>query len=138
MHFNRDVSRELIMNHYTKPTHKVDLGAIEKTFYSDVCSDDLKLNLNYIDGIYQNPEFDGHGCAVFIASTDILLQEINQKSKDEAINLINLFERFVNQDSTLTDDEIASLGDLQAFYNVKTHLNRVACALLATNAIKNN
>ncbi|SJZ40791.1 Fe-S cluster assembly sulfur transfer protein SufU [Mycoplasmopsis verecunda] len=137
MHFNQNQSREIIMNHYMNPDNKVKLEENFITCYSNTCSDMLQLQTNWDNDILLDAKFDGHGCAVFMASTDIFLSLIKSKTKSEIKSLVELFTRFVNQEK-LSDSEIEQLGDLKAFYNVKTHLNRVACALLTPNYFLND
>ncbi|MFV8481983.1 iron-sulfur cluster assembly scaffold protein [Mycoplasma sp. SK341A] len=136
MHFNQNEAREIIMNHYMNPVNKVALNGDFITCYSNTCSDKLELQVTWENDKVTQAKFNGHGCAVFMAATDIFLSLIVGKSKAEIATLVNTFSRFVAQEP-LEEAAIASLGDLSAFYNVKTHLNRVACALLTPNTFIN-
>ncbi|MHA3826148.1 iron-sulfur cluster assembly scaffold protein [Mycoplasma sp. BRA285] len=136
MHFNQNQAREIIMNHYMNPVNKVALEDNFITCYSNTCSDKLELKVTWENDKVTQAQFNGHGCAVFMAATDIFLSLIQGKNKEEIALLVDLFTKFVNQED-LGDDQIASLGDLWVFYNVKTHLNRVACALLTPNTFIN-
>ncbi|WLP85933.1 Fe-S cluster assembly sulfur transfer protein SufU [Mycoplasma seminis] len=137
MHFNQNQAREIIMDHYMNPTNKRQLTQEFETYFSNTCSDKLELSLTWEDGKVTKAQFNGHGCAVFVAATDIFLGLIVGKTKEQIKELVKLFTKFVNQED-LTQDELESLGDLRAFYNVKTHLNRVACALLTPNTFLND
>ncbi|WP_416754975.1 iron-sulfur cluster assembly scaffold protein [Mycoplasma sp. 654] len=136
MHFNQNQAREIIMNHYMNPTNKITLNGDFMTCYSNTCSDKLELQVNWENGKVSQAKFNGHGCAVFIAATDIFLSLIVGKTKQEIAALVDTFTKFVAQEP-LDEASIASLGELWAFYNVKTHLNRVACALLTPNTFIN-
>ncbi|EFF41459.1 hypothetical protein [Mycoplasmopsis alligatoris] len=50
--------------------------------------------------------------------------------------LIELFEKFLNNNDSLNEQELESLKELWAFYNVKVHLNRLACATFICNTLK--
>ncbi|MFV8400875.1 iron-sulfur cluster assembly scaffold protein [Mycoplasma sp. 2634B] len=136
MHFNQNQAREIIMNHYMNPSNKVALSDNFITCYSNTCSDKLELQVTWEDDKVLQAKFNGHGCAVFMAATDIFLDLIIGKTKAEIATLVDTFTKFVSQEP-LDEDAIASLGELWAFYNVKTHLNRVACALLTPNTFIN-
>ncbi|WP_025755549.1 iron-sulfur cluster scaffold-like protein [Mycoplasmopsis cricetuli] len=138
MDFNANKAREIIMNHYLNPKNKIALDP-EKylTIFSDTCSDKLILKTNFQNEILKEVNFDGHGCAIFMASTDIFLTLIKNKTKTEIISLINIFTNFVKQNK-INEKEFKQLGDLWVFYNVKTHLNRLVCALLITKAFVKN
>ncbi|WP_036452815.1 Fe-S cluster assembly sulfur transfer protein SufU [Mycoplasma buteonis] len=139
MHFNPDLARKTIMQHYMKPQHKAQLeeGKFSTTF-STTCSDKLELEINLDENNKITvAQFNGNGCAIFLASTDLFLDLIIGKTIAEAIELATLFNKFVNQEE-LSETQIEKLGSLWVFYNVKTHLNRVTCATLTSNQILND
>ncbi|WP_036464784.1 iron-sulfur cluster scaffold-like protein [Mycoplasmopsis sturni] len=130
MRFNSNQAREIIMSHYTKPEFKTKLDPEqEPTFFSTTCQDKLILKTSYIDNKLSSAEFDGHGCAVFLAATDLFIKQALGKTKEEIQVLIEDFTRFVMQEP-ISEEQINSLGDLWVFFNVKVHLNRTTCALL--------
>ena len=106
-----------------------------KTYYhhSESCVDEItliKLEDEKVDFVYM-----ATGCAVFLASTDIFLEEA---SKDNFKNIKTLslnFKNLINQNK-MTDDEFSSLEKLSVFSNVKKHLNRVECALMITKVFE--
>ncbi|WP_117275660.1 iron-sulfur cluster assembly scaffold protein [Mycoplasmopsis edwardii] len=136
MRFNPNEAREIIMNHYMKPDNKEALKDDFITSFSNTCSDKLDLALSFDNDVLKDAKFNGHGCSVFLASTDILLNILKGKSKSEINELLVLYERFLNEEQ-LSDEEINSLGELWVFFNVKKHLSRMACALLTSKTIIN-
>jgi nitrogen fixation NifU-like protein len=81
-----DLYREIIVEHYKNPYHK---GRLEKSDYSfedenPLCGDHIHIDLlvdddhNVVDA-----KFDGHGCAISIASADLLLDTIQGKNIEE-------------------------------------------------------
>ncbi|MEA4134386.1 SUF system NifU family Fe-S cluster assembly protein [Mycoplasma sp. 2704] len=133
MHFNQNEAREMIMEHYKNPVNKKDLDDKFQTHYSNTCSDKVQLDIQWENDKIKEANFNGIGCAIFVASTDMFLSLIKNKTKEEVSNLISLFEKFVNQEQ-LSHEQITKLENLWVFYNVKSHLNRVNCALLITKA----
>ncbi|WP_158764069.1 iron-sulfur cluster assembly scaffold protein [Mycoplasma sp. NEAQ87857] len=128
MHFNQNQAREIIMNHYINSNNKQSLTNFD-TVFSTTCSDKLEITFTNNNNVISDIKFNGHGCAVFIASCDLFIDLVQNKPLAEIKQLASNFIKFINQEP-IKDDVIASLGDLWVFYNVKTHLNRVNCASL--------
>ena len=82
--------KELIMEHYLNPRFKKDLGEKYKTFYSNRCADELKVQIEYKEDKLKNIYWDGKGCAIFQASTDLFVETIENKEKTV---IENIFKR---------------------------------------------
>ncbi|WP_162848266.1 iron-sulfur cluster assembly scaffold protein [Mycoplasma anserisalpingitidis] len=135
MHFNQNQAREIIMNNYIN-NHKDNLTENHKKVYSTSCADLLEIELE-IDQKINNINTNANGCAIFVASTNILKKILKDKENQAAKNLLKKFIKFVNQEIELDEQELSELEELWAFYNVKTHLNRVDCATLTAKYILN-
>lgn len=136
MHFNPNQAREIIMNNYSYVLKNKTILNQPTTVYSDSCADTLMYEITTQDEYISKIDFNAKGCAIFLASTKILFELIQNNSFDEALKIIELFEIFVNQQRELNDEELSQISDLWVFYNVKTHLNRVNCVLVSANEIK--
>ncbi|UUD36610.1 iron-sulfur cluster assembly scaffold protein [Mycoplasmopsis citelli] len=138
MDFNANKAREIIMNHYLDPENKKPLSVDDgEVFFSSTCSDKLILHTKFKDKKLIEASFDGHGCAIFIAASDILLSLLKNKNIDEIEQVLLIYQKFIIQEE-LSNEQINLLGDLWVFYNVKTHLNRTTCALLTAEKILKN
>lgn len=135
MHFNQNQAREIIMTNYIN-NNKDNLSENHKKVYSTSCADLLEIDLE-IDQKITNINTNANGCAIFVASTNILKKILKGKQNHEAKNLIEKFIKFVNHEIELDEQEIGEIDDLWVFYNVKTHLNRVDCATLTAKHILN-
>jgi nitrogen fixation NifU-like protein len=96
-----DLYREVILDHYKNPTNK---GNIENSDYSfedenPLCGDHLHIDLKTDDkGIITEAKFDGHGCAISMASADMLLdtlvgksiEDVKQLSKQDILDLLGI------------------------------------------------
>lgn len=135
MHFNPDQAREKIMQSYINPVNKIDLKNENNkiTKFSSSCSDKLELIFNIENDVLIDAKFDAQGCAIFLASTDILISQIKNKKIKEIKEIIKIFKQFVNQEIELTQQQKELIGDLWVFFNVKKHLNRLTCALLCAD-----
>ncbi|UUM19515.1 MULTISPECIES: iron-sulfur cluster assembly scaffold protein [unclassified Mycoplasma] len=137
MDFNANKAREIIMQHYLNPNNKNPSDTNGgKIFFSSTCADKLILKTKFENNVLTQASFDGNGCAIFIASTDILLSTLKNKTKLQIEQILSIYKSFIMQE-TLTKEQISLIEDLWVFFNVKTHLNRTACALLsAENLLK--
>ncbi len=81
-----DIYREIIVDHYKNPIHRGQLEHKEFSFEDDnpLCGDFIHIDLTMDENNrVQDAVFDGHGCAISLASTDLLLEEIRGKTLDE-------------------------------------------------------
>lgn len=135
--YNSNQKREIIMDYYMNPKRKKAIEFDTKSFetyyhHSLNCVDEITL----IKLIPKNDYcYKAVGCAVFLASTDIFLEEAAKTNFDDVDNLSLKFTKLIEQ-KDLTNDELNSLGKLSIFSNVKKHLNRVECALIITKAFE--
>jgi len=74
-----DLYREIIIDRYKNPNHK---GHIDKSDYTfedanPLCGDHIHIELKVdADQNVIDAKFDGQGCAISIASTDLLLESV--------------------------------------------------------------
>ncbi|VEU59009.1 iron-sulfur cluster assembly scaffold protein [Mycoplasmopsis gallinacea] len=125
MRFNPNDAREIIMSNYKKAKEHKNVFH----FVSETCSDDIFLYAKFENDVLVDYDYTAKGCSVFLSATEIFLNLVKNKTRSQIKELYALFDQFINQEN-LTEEQVTSLGDLWVFFNVKTHLNRVACALL--------
>lgn len=126
--------RELIMKHYSQPENKkeeLNPNFIQHYKHSSSCVDEITLALEIKEEKVLNTEFIGKGCAVFLASTDLFLNQIKNKNLLEVKDIIKNYQGLINRENT--DEE--KIGPLVIFHNVKVHLNRLECAKLISEAV---
>ena len=94
------------------------------------CGDDIILNLNVDEnGIITDGSFEGSGCAISQASSDMMLDLIIGKSVEEAKELSDIFSRMIKE--TITDEELERLEEAGALIDISHMPARVKCAMLA-------
>lgn len=125
------------MNYYLNPTRKKEADfEIKnlKTYYhhSNNCVDEITLIRMESEGDYF---YQATGCAIFLASTDIFLEEASKSNFSKIEELSIAFEKLINQEK-MSDHELDLIGKLSVFSNVKKHLNRVECSLMITKVLK--
>jgi len=94
-----DLYRELILDHYKNPRHKGHLPESQYKFEDEnpLCGDRLEVFLKADEkGIILDAKFEGHGCAISMASADLLMdsiigkeiEEVKQLSKQTILDLL--------------------------------------------------
>lgn len=71
-------------------------------------------------------KFEGHGCAISQASTNVMIEQIIGKTKEEALQIMK------NAENMMLGKEFDGnvLGPIVNFYDVKNYPMRVKCFLL--------
>ena len=113
-----DIYKEELMDIYRNPSKKGHLDkptatALEKNPF---CGDEVTLELEIKDGIIKDARFSGSACAVSVISSEILIENILDKSVEEV--------------KKLTKEDLLDMIDL----NLTT--SRIACATLILIALK--
>ncbi len=89
-----DLYREIIIERYKRPRFR---GSIEKPDFeyedeNPLCGDRIRIQVKLDDqGRIQEARFQGEGCAISIASADLLLESIQGKPLDEVRQLSKEF-----------------------------------------------
>jgi nitrogen fixation NifU-like protein len=114
-----DFYREIIIDRYKNPIYRGSLDPNDISFEDDnpLCGDRIRIDVRVgEDGRVTEATFDGHGCAISLASADLLLEFIQGKSIQEL--------------KALTKDDILDL------LGVELSPIRLKCALLSLKVLK--
>ncbi|AIA29694.1 NifU family protein [Mycoplasmopsis californica] len=132
--YNQNQKRELIMAHYTKPIYKKEINGDKIIKHGQACADYLEFNFEINDGKIQNLIFDGRGCAFMMASTDLLIKQVDNKNIEFVLDFIDKYDDFVkNKNSKVSENH---LREMAIFKNVNEHPNRYFCATMLSSALK--
>jgi nitrogen fixation NifU-like protein len=85
-----DLYREVILDHYKNPGQKGHLDESDYAFEDEnpLCGDFIHIDINTDDkGVITDAKFDGHGCAISMASADMLLESLIGKTIEDAKQL---------------------------------------------------
>lgn len=131
---DQNVKRQLIMKHYKTPDNKGDISSfpVKVDHYSTKCVDQVHLGLKIENGLIQEIKFQAEGCAVFLSSVDIMINQIKGKSVTEAKEIVAEYEKLINVKPANTE----ILNELNIYDNVATHVNRLHCAEMISDALK--
>jgi nitrogen fixation protein NifU and related proteins len=81
-----DLYREVIIERYKSPQFRGSLDPHDITFEDEnpLCGDHIRVDLRVDDkGIVTDARFNGHGCAISQASSDLLMEFVVGKSVDD-------------------------------------------------------
>ena len=85
-----DLYREQILDHYKNPRQKGQIEQSDHSFEDEnpLCGDFLHIDLKTNDaGAITDAKFEGHGCAISMASADLLLESLIGKTLEDAKKL---------------------------------------------------
>lgn len=136
MNSNQQMYRKIIIDHYTNPSHK----GLTKNYLclfiqqkSQSCVDNIDLELLINNDIIEKACFDGIGCAISIASCDIIASLIEKKTCTDAILLIDNYLNMVNHQSY---QPFEKNSEIMSFSNIYKTSNRIKCASIGVNGFK--
>ncbi|QZE12406.1 iron-sulfur cluster assembly scaffold protein [Mycoplasma sp. Ms02] len=140
MTFNANDARDLIMKRYLNPQNAASESEKDLDFkfkQSQTCADSLWASLKWDGDLLVDVKTKSEGCAIFRSSTDILIDVLKNKTKQEISQILKTYEDFIER-GDMTEEESELLGPLWVFYNVKKHLSRISCSKIFSDLIKND
>ena len=133
---NRSFYNEILTDHNLHPGHKHDLPDADLVLegVNPSCGDDIFLKLKIKDGKITDGAFEGDGCAISQASTDMMLDLIIGKSTEEALNLAEIFLRMIK--GQITSEEKDQLEEAGILEDISHMPSRVKCAVLGWHTME--
>ena len=86
-----DLYREQILDHYKNPRQKGQINPSDHSFEDEnpLCGDFLHIDLKTDDqGVITDAKFEGQGCAISMASADLLLESMIGKTIEDDEKII--------------------------------------------------
>jgi nitrogen fixation NifU-like protein len=128
--------REIIMDHYEYPRNKSlvenDDAYLSRHMSSESCIDDITVQAKIEKGHIEDVRFDGVACTISTAATDIMSDLLKDKSIEEAQTIIDNYFSMIDQNDF--DEDL--LEEAVALQNVGKQANRIKCATIGWNAMK--
>ena len=132
---DRDLKRSIILDNYQNANKKYVSDGEEYTKINTrnvSCIDNLDIYIDMKDNIIKDISFEGEACVISISSTNILINLLIGKSKDDALYIINNYLKMINEEEY--DKEV--LKELLVFDDTSKQPSRIKCATLTANGIK--
>lgn len=135
---DKEILRQIIISHYDQPKNKVDEDFDTKDYEcfhnkSLSCIDDFELCLKIDNNKIVDAKFKGIGCAISTASVDIFCDMLKDRTKQEAMELLDNYFRMIKNEEYNQE----MMQELIAFSDIHNQPNRIKCSLIGYDAIKN-
>ena len=128
----QDLYKEIVLDHYKRPRHRGELedADLQEHLLNPLCGDEVTVYARFQGDKLAEVSFTGRGCSISQASASMLTERLSGKGCEEAEGEI---ESFLEMMRTEENEE---LGDLVALKGIIQTPNRIRCATLAWNALK--
>ncbi|MBU8871315.1 MAG: SUF system NifU family Fe-S cluster assembly protein [Gemmatimonadales bacterium] len=138
----RDLYQSLILDHGQNPRNRRTMdcnhdgqGQCRCTEgYNPLCGDKLTLYVKSDGDVLEDLSFDGHGCAIFTASSSMLTEVLKGRNVEEIREILDKYLKMLTDDEGIPDPD--GLGKLAVFGGVKDFPARVKCATLPWRALE--
>ena len=131
---DKDIKRSIILDNYQNPNNKRVSGTdyIKINTRNVSCIDNLDIYLKIENDIIKDVSFEGEACAIAVSSASISIQKLIGKTKEEALKIIDNYEKMINEEEYDKD----LLEELLAYEDIYKQPARKKCATLAILGIK--
>jgi nitrogen fixation protein NifU and related proteins len=143
-----DLYQEVILEHSQRPRHGHRLKCFDATARGDnpMCGDRVQLFLHHApDGSIAEAGFEARGCAISVASADLMAEVVRGRTDEEARQLFAAFRELARTGTTpkglgsattpAAGPVVTALETLQPLAGVHTYPSRVKCATLPWHAL---
>ncbi|MBU0678287.1 MAG: SUF system NifU family Fe-S cluster assembly protein [Verrucomicrobia bacterium] len=129
-----ELYQEIILDHFKNPRHFSELNDDEVLVdeYNPTCGDQIRMTAVVADGVVKDIRYDGHGCAISMASASMMAEAVVGKPVDEARQIIADFVAVMRGEK---DSDLAELGDMASLEGVRRYPLRIKCATMSWHAI---
>lgn len=136
----RDLYQEVILDHGRHPRHAHRLESFDASAKGDnpMCGDRIEVWVKYgPDDTIADTGFDARGCAISVASADLMAETVTGRSTADTRALFAAFREFARTGSCpacerALDEPLERLAPLSG---VHEYPSRVKCATLAWHAL---
>ncbi|MCY7367102.1 MAG: SUF system NifU family Fe-S cluster assembly protein, partial [Chamaesiphon sp.] len=105
----RDLYQQVILEHYKKPKHRGKTTPIDRyqKGHNPSCGDtiELTLQLDPSGERIADIQFEGEGCAIAMASVDLMAGAIAGKTIDEALELVKIFQGMMKGETEFPQEQ---------------------------------
>ena len=132
----RDLYQQVILERYKKPRHrgKTDPVHRHQKGHNPSCGDtiELTLKLNQAGDRIEDVKFEGEGCAIAMASADLMAEAMRGKDLNEALQMVQRFQTMMQG----KDEFPHELRKLNVMQGVSQFPVRIKCATLTWHTLK--
>ena len=125
----RDLYQEVILDHSRHPRHQRRLDPFDAAAKGDnpMCGDRVEVRVRLDGGRIAQAGFEARGCAISVASADLMAEAVAGRSPDDVRDLARRFGDMVRTGACPACDDMATLQPLAGVHEFKS---RLKCATL--------
>ena len=130
----QDLYKEIVLDHYKRPRNRGEIedADIQEHLLNPLCGDEVTVYArSRDDDDLEAMSFTGRGCAISQASASMMTERLAGKNREEAKAEMEAFLEMMRT------EENEDLGELAALKGVVQTPNRIRCATLAWDALRN-
>lgn len=132
----RDLYQQVILERYKKPRNRGQVNPIDRyqKGHNPSCGDtiELTLTLNAAGDRIEDVKFEGEGCAIAMASVDLMADALKGRSTDDALKMVQTFQAMMRGE----DEFPQELRKLNVMQGVAQFPVRIKCANLGWHTLK--
>ncbi|NJO66258.1 MAG: SUF system NifU family Fe-S cluster assembly protein [Leptolyngbyaceae cyanobacterium RM1_405_57] len=132
----RDLYQQVILERYKKPRNRGKTTPVDRyqKGHNPSCGDtiELTLQLNDAEDRIQDVKFEGEGCAIAMASVDLMADALRGKTTAEALEMVQKFQAMMKGEAEFPSE----LRKLNVMRGVAQFPVRIKCANLSWHTVK--
>ncbi len=132
----RDLYQQVILERYKKPKHRGVTSPVHRLQrgHNPSCGDTIELTvrLNEAGDHIEDVKFEGEGCAIAMASADLMAEAMRGKSTDEALEMVQRFQSMMQGNAEFPTEQ----RKLNVMKGVSQFPVRIKCATLTWHTLK--
>lgn len=132
----RDLYQQVILERYKKPRNRGQTTPVDRyqKGHNPSCGDtiELTLQLNDAEDRIQDVKFEGEGCAIAMASVDLMADALRGKTTAEALEMVQKFQAMMKGEAEFPSE----LRKLNVMQGVAQFPVRIKCANLSWHTLK--
>lgn len=132
----RDLYQQVILERYKKPRHRGKAEPVSRyqKGHNPSCGDTIELTLRLSEAgdRIEEVKFEGEGCAIAMASADLMAEALTGRSVDEALQMVHQFQDMM-KGGVEFPQEFRKLNVMQG---VSQFPVRIKCATLTWHTLR--
>lgn len=132
----RDLYQQVILERYKKPRHRGKTDPVDRhqRGHNPSCGDTIELTvqLDAMGDRIEDVKFEGEGCAIAMASADLMAEAMRGRTLAEALQMVQRFQMMMQG----KDEFPEALRKLNVMQGVSQFPVRIKCATLTWHTLK--
>ena len=132
----RDLYQQVILERYKKPRNRGKTSPVDRyqKGHNPSCGDtiELTLHLNAEGDRIEDVKFEGEGCAIAMASADLMADALKGKTATEALDMVQRFQSMMKGEAEFPQE----LRKLNVMQGVAQFPVRIKCANLSWHTLR--